>query len=172
MNPTPPPHSSFADNFRFRSRRQRHVNPYDPNHNTTPTQAHSPPQVTPLVDDEDGDGEGAAEELSDAEFEDEDGDGDLERDIEEEHNDGEEEEGGIEEGMFCSFFHSLPNPGPTTGLLYVHSTCPIIYTKDATPTTLGDCTGTATTHSCEASCPGAAGIREPGWMAHAIRTQC
>jgi hypothetical protein len=105
------------------------VNPYDPNHHTTSTQAHSPPRVTPLVDDVDGDGEGAAEELSDAEFEDEDGDGDLERDIEEEHNDAEEEEGGIEEGLFCNFFHSLSNPGPTTGLLYFPSTCPIIYQR-------------------------------------------
>lgn len=103
MMPSPPSNSSFADNFRFRSRRQRHVTPYDPAQNTTPTQTNVQAQVTPLVHEEDGDGDGeaAGDELSSAEVEDE-GDeveeGD-EADIDDETHDV-EEEGGIEEGWF------------------------------------------------------------------------
>ena len=107
MTPTPPSHSSFTDSFRFRSRRQRHANPYEPTHSATPTQAHTQAAVTPLVDEEDGDGGGIADtdDLSDGGVEDEDVEDDVEADIDEEPNDAEEEEGGIEEGL--SFFYTL-----------------------------------------------------------------
>lgn len=106
MTPTPPSHSSFADSFRFRSRRQRHANPYDPTHNATPTQAHAQAAVTPLVDAEDGDREGIADtdELSDGGAEDEDVEEGVEADLDDEPNGAEEEEGGIEEGL--SFFYT------------------------------------------------------------------
>lgn len=106
MPPTPASHSSFTDNFRFRSRRQRHTNPYDPTPHTTPTQAHAQPSVTPLVDEDDGDGGGAEDEASDAELEDEDIE-DVEADLDDEHQDVEEEEGGIEEGLFHISIHSV-----------------------------------------------------------------
>lgn len=103
MTPSPPSNSSFADNFRFRSRRQRHVTPYDPAQNATPTQTNAQAQVTPLVDEQDGgdgDGEAAGDELSDAELEDQEDEVEEDEvpDIDDETHDVEEEEGGIEEG--------------------------------------------------------------------------
>lgn len=105
MTPTPSPHSSLQDHFRFgRSRRPRNANPYDASYTITPTQAqasHQQEPVSPHVD------EGADDESSDGEVQILDGAGDErdseveDEDIDEEgDDDGEEEEGGIEEGAF------------------------------------------------------------------------
>lgn len=106
MSPTPPSHSSFTDNFRFRSRRQRHTIPYDPTANTTPTQTHAPPPVTPLVDEDNADGGRTRDVVSDVE--DEDIEEDVEGDLDDDQHDAEEEEGGIEEGLFHTSIHYLP----------------------------------------------------------------
>jgi hypothetical protein len=102
MTPTPPSHSSFADSFRFRSRRQRHADPYDPSHNATPSQTQALPRVNPLPDD--GEEEELSEMNGDDEEDDEILDADAEAEMDEEGNDAEEEEGGIEEGLFRLFF--------------------------------------------------------------------
>jgi hypothetical protein len=100
MTPTPSPHSSFQDHFRFgRNRRQRNTNPYDASHNVTPTQAQSQDHepVSPHIDE--GVDELSSEENGDVQDLEHDGeDGEMD----EEENDGEddEEEGGIEEGVF------------------------------------------------------------------------
>lgn len=104
MTPTPPSHSSLSDPFRFRTRRQRNANHYDPSRNVTPTQPHAhaqrraQPPVTPLVH------QAAGQELSDVEVEDEEDetvDADGEGEMDDEGNDAEEEEeeGGVEEGL-------------------------------------------------------------------------
>lgn len=110
MTPTPSPHSSFHEQFRFgRNRRQRTANPYPAANHVTPTQlqaqtptqpqTETPPTRHDLMSDDDGD-------IEDIEQEE---DGDLDDEIEhgvnevhegEEEEEGEEgeEEGGIEEG--------------------------------------------------------------------------
>jgi hypothetical protein len=105
MTPTPPTHPSFSDSFRFRSRRQRNANPYDPSRDATPSQTHPQPRVTPLEDD----GEGLGGELSDGDIEDEDEEDDVEEEIDDEVNEA-EEEGGIEEGLFYTSFALSSQP--------------------------------------------------------------
>jgi hypothetical protein len=153
MTPTPPSHSSFADSFRFRPRRQRHPSPYDPPHNTTPTQTHTQPPVTPLIDEDDGDGDGAADDLSEVEVEDEEAEEDVEADIDDEPNDAEEEEGGIEEGLFHTSIHSLSPTGDLHAVLLVFpASIPWHMHKHASSAPLGPCTGSTTPHSRASSC--------------------
>jgi hypothetical protein len=111
MTPTPSPHSSFADNFRFgRRRQQRNANPYDASHNGTPTQNQAQVQeegsVPPHVDGANEESSGEDVELEDGEIENEEVDDEVDGEMEEEGNaveEGEEEEeGDIEEGAFRS----------------------------------------------------------------------